>query len=718
MPPRARPTHRPPLAALPGALALAAALAAGCSVPRGLAPGAGVAELPEHYARSVAALGWPGAHRAFQVGHGSVVSTGECALSWRLPDAGEPVAVSPVWFERDGVPVAHWSMTGADVRVDFEAAAAPLRALGDTSLVLSVRATATRLAPGSGPVLLEARFATRPDGPHAVPWDAPAESVHVEAWHGREAVRDGRTVARVDRAAVRDAAGPTAARPARTVGDGPGALTVRCTARLDRGGKRHWDFAVPLYPVPPGEAAFAPVRHQRIVADARRFWRTQLGTATALSTPDSLVDLAWRAALVTLVTCQERDSGLWVPIGSPFQYRDVWLRDGARVVRALAVANLAEFAREDALTLARFQLPAGAFLSQRGQLDGTGQALWAIAQAATLPPSPRTARAFLPAARAGLDWVRRTRLSTARLGLPWAGLLPHADPRDGELVCGSLVGNDAWAIAGCRAVATLARVAGDDTLARAADAEAEDYRAAFVRMLAGSRHPDVPPSWPGPGRDWGNAAVGYPTRVLAADDPRLAALARRMRAPGAPTGLVCYGPTDSLHTYLGADLAQWSLLAEQPGEARAWLHGVLAHSSSTLGQAEIVSRDGGFGANLPPHTTAAATLVDLLRNMLVADARDTLELAAGAPLAWWAGTRFERAPTRMGPVTLRLERPDGGLLRVRLEPLAVPVRVRVPDGLRAVAAVTPHTRVIAGRWVEAPARSRVITFRVEPEGGR
>jgi hypothetical protein len=716
MPPRARRARRPPRT-LAWVLALAALLPAGCSAPGGV-PASGVAMLPEHYRHSVAALGWPGARRAFQAGHGSVVSTGECSLAWSLPSAGDSVVVSPVWFERDGVPVAHWSMTDAHERVDFEAAAAPLRALGDTSLVLSVRATATWLAREPGRLMLEARLSTQPAGPHAVPWDAPAESVHVEAWRDREAVRDGHTVALVVGDAVRDAAGPTAARPARTAGDGPGALIARCTARLARGERRHWDFLVPLYPVPAGGSALARVSHEHVAAAARRFWRGQLAAAATFEIPDTLVNLAWRASLVTLIACQERDSGLWVPIGSPFQYRDVWLRDGARVVRALSVAGLAGMAREDAQTLARFQLPAGAFISQRGQLDGTGQALWAFEQAATLPPSANAARAFLPAARAGLDWIRRQRLSTARLGLPWGGLLPHADPRDGELVRGALVGDDAWAIAGCRAVAALAHTAGDDTLARDATTEAEDYRTVFLRTLARSRHPDVPPSWPGAGRDWGNAAVGYPTRVLAADDPRLAALAKRMRAPGTPTGLVCYGSADSLHTYLGADLAQWSLLADRPQESRAWLAGVLAHSSSTLGQAEIVARDGGFGANLPPHATAAATLVDLMRNMLVGDTRDTLELAAGAPLEWWAGARLERAPTRFGVTSVRLDRPAAGMLRARIEPLSVPVRVRVPDGLRAVTAVSPGARVAAGRWVEAPAGTREISFRVEVGGTR
>jgi hypothetical protein len=715
--PASRSSHDDPATAILFALALAVPFS-GCSTPPAT-PGAGVAILPEHYSHSVAALGWPGAKRAFQAGHGSVVANGETALEWRLVSAGDSGTVSPVWFERDGVPVAHWTMTAAEHSVEFEAAAAPRPALGDTSLVLSVRATAEWHGTAAGNVVLEARVRATPDGPHIIPWDAPDDTAYVEEWRGRAAVRNGRIVAVVDRGTTRPREAPTARRPARTSGAGAGARVARYSARLSPGERRQWDFLLPAYPVGPAlRAAVERNAHGSVVSESRRFWRDWFARAADFETPDTLTNLAWRASLVTLVASQERDRGLWVPLGNPFQYRDVWLRDGARTVRALAVAGLTDMARDDARTLARFQLSNGVFLSQRGQLDGTGQALWAFAQAASLPPSAAVAREFLPAAGQGLRWIRRQRGNTISLRLPTAGLLPYGDPRDAELVRASLVGNDAWALAGCRAVAALARQAGDDTLRREADEVSADYGATILRALAATRHADIPPSWQGVGRDWGNAVVGYPTFVLPADDPRLAALARRMRARAAPTGLVCYGPNDSLHTYLGVDLAQWSLLAGRPAEARAYLAGLLEHSSSTLGQAEIVHRDGGFGLNLPPHGTAAATIVDLLRNMLVSDAGDTLELALGAPLEWWRGTRLERAPTRFGTLGVRLDRPAADRLRVRLDPSTATIRVRVPDGARAVAALTPAARVVDGAWIEARPGTREIEFRIVLQDSR
>jgi hypothetical protein len=585
--------------------------------------------------------------------------------------------------------------------------------------VLSVRATAEWHGAAAGEVVLEARVRAAPDGPHIIPWDAPDDTAYVEEWRKRAAVRNGHIVAVMDRGVTRPREAPTARRPSSTTGSGAGALVARCSARLSPGERRHWDFLLPLYPVTPAlRGAVEGNAHERVASESRRFWRDWLARAADFETPDTLTNLAWRASLVTLVVSQERDHGRWVPLGNPFQYRDIWLRDGARTVRALAVAGLTEMARDDARTLARFQLSNGVFLSQRGQLDGTGQALWAFAQAASLPPSAAIAREFLPAATQGLRWIQRQRDATISMRLPTAGLLPYGDPRDAELVRASLVGNDAWALAGCRAVAALARQAGDDTLRREADEAGADYGATILRALAGTRHADIPPSWQGVGRDWGNAVVGYPTLVLPADDPRLAALARRMRAHAAPTGLVCYGPDDSLHTYLGVDLAQSSLLAGRPAEARDYLAGLLAHSSSTLGQAEIFHRAGGFGLNLPPHATAAATIVDLLRNMIVSDVGDTLELAIGAPLEWWRGTRLERAPTRFGVISVRLDQPVADRLRVRLDSSPASIRVRVPDGTRAVAALSPGTRIADGVWIDAPQGTREIEFRIARQEAR
>jgi hypothetical protein len=665
--------------------------------------------LPEHYSHSLAALGMPGAHRSFQVGHGSVVGNGDAALEWRIASAQGPVTVSPVYFEQDGVPVAHWWMTSARESVHFEAAAVPREALGDTSLMLSVRATATWLASQPGECTLEVRLRTRADGPAAIPWDVEDTDTFEERWRDRFAIRNGRLVAGVDPALARTPRGEQT-----THGAGPGALIATGTARLTRGGQHVWHYWMPAYPsTARGESLERHAAHDEVVAEARRFWRDRIARGSPLATPDSLVNAAYRAARVTLLLCQERNGDDWVPIGNPFQYRDVWIRDGARVVRALLVAGDTDIARSDAWTLTGFQLPSGVLISQHGQLDGTGQALWALAQAASLPASPEFAARTLPVVRHALEWIGSECLLTRQLGTPYPGLLPYGDPRDNELTRAQLTGNDAWGIAGCRAAATLARLAGDASLAALADSLAAGYLDAFRAALTRSGSPDVPPSWQGPGRDWGNLAAGYPTRVLAPEDRRLAALARRVWGRAGGPGLASHAPLDSLHSYVASDLAQWALLAGRPSDARAYLAAMLDHSSSTLGQAELFARGGqGFGTNLPPHATAAAVLVDLVRNMVVCDTRDTLEIALGADPAWWRGTRFERAVTRFGAMDVAIDSPAPDRRRARWGAIDAPARVRVADGERAVEVLTPGARIVTGGWIECPPRSGTVEFRV------
>src|SRR5262249_53144241 len=150
--------------------------------------------------------------------------------------------------------------------------------------------------------------------------------------------------------------------------------------------------------------------------------------------------------------------------------------------------------------------------------------------------------------------------------------LPYGDPGDNELVRAPLTGNDAWAIAGADAGARLARLAGDEPAAGECTQLGDSLEARFGRALAREPGDDVPPSWPGPGRDWGTFAVCYPTRTLPAAHPRVRALVARGLAPGLPH----YGPADTLHAYLGADLAMSALLDGRGDVARAYLDTLLA----------------------------------------------------------------------------------------------------------------------------------------------
>jgi hypothetical protein len=451
--------------------------------------------------------------------------------------------------------------------------------------------------------------------------------------------------------------------------------------RLAPGASRTLRVVLPAYPTTSAALARAARRrHEAWVAESDRHWDRALAEGARFELNDSAMEAALAAARVLLLSCRERRGPLWVPIGGPFQYRDVWLRDGARAVAALALAGHTAVARELARGLAEFQWPNGAFISQRGQLDGNGQALWAFEQTMLRPAPDDSVGRFADAARRSWAWVEWQRGFGRLSGWPFGVMMPYGDPRDGELVRAQLTGNDAWALAGYRATERLLRAAGRHAEADSVASARALYAADFAAMLDRTGSNDVPPSWQNVGRDWGNLAVGWPCAALPPDHPRLHALADRVWAQAGGAGLATYGHRDSLHHYVGADLAVWAWLAGRRAAGDSVLDATLAWLNASGAGAELFSRSArDYGRNLPPHPTTAAAIVTLIRHALAYDDDDTLRLTLGARDAWWRGAALKRAPTRWGTVDLSFRR-DGDEARWTWTAVPVWTELTLPAG--------------------------------------
>ena len=652
--------------------------------------------IPEAYARSTAALMWPGATRAWQITPAGDLYNGEWQVRL-LPRAGADSAAAPrvIAFEERWRPVAHWTRRAGEVRWDFEAVALPGPAPRDSGLLASILVQATNAGGATRAVRLEVRLESPPQ-PAFVAFDAAVAPAPTLRWAegDRPDTVQGWTSGRAG-------AAPTG--PARTY---EWTLAPGATSSLR--------LVLPAYPATASALVrWARVPHERRTAEARRYWESEVARGARFSLGDPEVESALRAARVTLLSLRERRGASWVPIGNPFQYRDVWLRDGARVIRALAVLGYTREARGLCEGFEGLQWPQGAFLSQRGQLDGTGQALWAFEQALLRPAPDDSIGRYAAAAERAWRWFEWQRDFGRQSGWEFGAMLPYGEPRDNELVRAQLVGNDAWALAGYRAAARLLAAAGRGPEADEVERSRASYLADFLRALGRTTSHDVPPSWQGVGRDWGNLAVVQPCDVLPAGDPRAAALARRVWTAAGGAGLATYGSTDTLHYYIGADLGTWALLAGERTAADSVLEAMLRWRTASGGAAELFSRSSrDYGLNLPPHATSAAVLAGLVRDALVFDDGDTLRLTLGARARWWSGSRVDRAPTRWGLVDLGFVRQGDG---ARWSWTAVPVwtALTLPPGARlAGAPAAPLVRSGSDLVVLAPPGTRQASVRL------
>lgn len=729
----------------------------------------------EAYHASVGALMSPWSTRAFMVTPKGDLFNGAWWVRLRPSSDGVPAGAPRVIAAEDRwMPVLHWRRMGGDLQWDFEAVAhaAPAPGWFEPGGALDVwsearsrrdgrrqedaaydRLPLSRLDTLLGQVRrpieretfdrrglfvsLSVRVTNHGTRAHVARLAAVAE-------HGDRKAPFRAPDADADSADALAWAGDT--RSSRVVALGDSASTTSGSSAgwsLAPGASREERFVLSAYPVETRTlAAWARVPHAQRVSDARRYWIRAVERGTRFALGDTTVERAVDAARVVLLSLRERRGGLAVPIGGPFHYRDVWLRDGARAIQALAISGYEHEAADLLPALLEFQWPHGPFMSQSGQLDGSGQALWTMDQVLSRTLPAAGVDRYADAARRAWGARERQRSIAVADGMV-AGMLPTANPHDNELVKGQLVGNDAWAIAGYRATARLLREAGRPSDAERVEASLARYLVDFGRAIERVRSNDIPPAWAGPGHDWGNLSVAWPCGALPVDHPRIARLAERYFDASGHAGAGHYGDRNLRHGYVAADLATWALLTGRRETADQILDELLRWRSASGGAAETFVRSSrDFERNFPPHPTSAAALLALVRNSVLYDDDDTLRLTMGARAQWWRGAKIDGAPTRWGRINVAFSRqadrarwtwspvrawasltlppgtvlaaaPGGGILGAPGDRL-----VRVPPGMGEVEVVVnnaprpvaPRREAIASRiddeddWLNAPAR--------------
>ncbi len=484
-------------------------------------------------------------------------------------------------------------------------------------------------------------------------------------------------------------------------------------------------FKMPVAPVAAKDAAAIASLQNLVPAAAlaatRAYWDQELHRGLRIHLAEPKVTDTFQASLMYDLLALNHVGGEYIQTVNQLQYHAFWLRDGSNIMHAYDVMGYAPVVKECLPFFLQQQKPDGLFISQRGQYDGWGQALWAFGEYYRYSHDRKFARQVLPAVTRAVAWLERAR---ARDPLH---IMPASNPGDDEFThtVAHVTGFNFWALAGLRAAVELASAAGQPRQAAAFTREYQNYHHVFFQILdrvAAKNGGYMPPGLDvSGGQDWGNMDGLYPVELMPPFDPKITATLAHTRAEYAE-GLMTYG--GRLHHYITMKNTESEIIRGQQKLALQDLYAILLHTSSTQagfewGVKPWATRD--YGQDLAPHGWFAAEYMIMLRNMLVRGEKDDLHLLSVVSPAWsqpGESIRVDNAPTRFGRISFRAWYTADGMA-LQLQPQFYPqggpkqILIHLPwfvtamgatvDGRPAriqngVLAVPPTTRGVTISW--------------------
>jgi len=345
----------------------------------------------------------------------------------------------------------------------------------------------------------------------------------------------------------------------------------------------------------------------------------------------------------------------------PYTYKRFWFRDAAFVLNALLTLGGVERTRNALAGFAPRQRHDGYFLSQDGEWDSNGEAIWMYHRFHALT-GESLPDAWLNAVAKGARWITRKRLP-ANSDHIHAGLLPagfsaeHLGPND------YYYWDDFWGVAGLQCAAALLR-SREPELASQCARESKEFLGVIERSFPIRPQRGYSGAIPAaPTRRMDSGAVGslvadYPLQIFGPADPRILKTADYLRDESSHAGGFFQHMIHSgINAYLTLHLAQIHLRA---GETeRAWeLIDCVAGLASPTGQWPEAIHPHTLGGCMGDgqHIWAAAEWCMIIRNCFVREESDRLIIASGLRPMWQQSGEMMFGPTLtpFGTVTVRV----------------------------------------------------------------
>ncbi|MFC1510330.1 hypothetical protein ACFL49_01595 [Candidatus Omnitrophota bacterium] len=393
-------------------------------------------------------------------------------------------------------------------------------------------------------------------------------------------------------------------------------------------------------------------------------WKESLQKQCVLDIPDQKFQFLYDAALRTLILHSPKEV-----FPGPYTYKRFWFRDAAYILYAMLCVGFDDRVERTINCFTARQTNFGYFLSQDGEWDSNGEAIWIIQQFCAMTHRSISS-SLIKAIDLGGRWIMHKRLKT-HPDSGHCGLLPsgfsaeHLGPND------YYYWDDFWGVAGLKAAGDLTKKFRNTKRADYFFNEATKFYQCIESSLKKTEKrlgkKAMPPS---PYRrldagSIGSIVAGYPLKLMQANDPRLIETCDFLINNSFYEGGFFQDMTHSgINPYLTLHIAQILL---RNGDCRYLdLMQTVATLASSTGQwPEAIhphTKGGCMGDG--QHVWAAAEWIIMIRNCFVREENDEkkLILCSGIPQDWiheQKQIRFGPAPTIFGTIDISLVKKDG-----------------------------------------------------------
>ncbi|MHA1144417.1 MAG: hypothetical protein ACTSRW_06750 [Candidatus Helarchaeota archaeon] len=454
---------------------------------------------------------------------------------------------------------------------------------------------------------------------------------------------------------------------------------LNCISKFDvelkSGSKKEITMKLPHYPIPRSKREIlAGLEEQTWSEQFSKFkaeWKDLLEKGTQIYIPEQKVQEVHKACLMYNLMCQDFKDDVIIQKVNRFQYNDFWLRDSSFFSKMYAVLGYPEFSREILLNFLNYQQESGNFESQKGQLDGWGQSLWAFGEYIRISRDKDFAKKMHPRMMKAIKWLRQQIQKTPH------GTLPATNAFDNEQILGRYTGHNFWVLHGLEGVAQTCKFLDASEDYREVSHLKTQFRNRLLKYLEifTKNINRIPPCLDFmEGFDWSNLLMIYPTKIYEKNDQLVKATLNHYRKYKFKEGISTWARY--LHHYVTERIAQSEIIMGRESRVLNDFYAMLLHTGSCHEGFEMLIYPWGnrdyelwilgqkIMGNYPPHGWFAANFNLLLRNMLLREEDQDLHLISTLSPEWLKPNsilKVENAPCYFGIISFSIETTIKGL---------------------------------------------------------